>query len=394
MALIYLDHNAATPLDPRVLEAMLPYLKGKWGNASSRDHAYGWDASEAVEEARLRVAELIGAGHHEIVFTSGATESILIALHGLFPSFPPAGAPEPARKAGILASAVEHEAVLAPCRGLRARGVPVTVFPVRETGALDLLAFEAAVASARPALVCLMAANNETGVLSPLREGAAIAHAHGARFFTDAAQALGKIPLDARADGFDMAAFSAHKLCGPKGAGALYVRGGREALALEPLFSGGGQEGGLRGGTLNVPAIVGFGEACRLAGAEMAEETSRLRGLRDRLEAALLARIPGLRVNGDRGNRLANTSNLRFPGADARALIRDMHEVAVSTRSACSSGSGGPSHVLTAMGLSDEEAFASIRFSLGRTTTEADVDAAAEKVAASYARLPGRDPAG
>lgn len=384
--MIYLDHNATTPLDPRVLEAMLPFLKDRYGNASSRDHAFGWDARDAVEEARFQIAEIIHAHPREIFFTSGATESLALAIHGLFP----AGAPAPAGGAatgGLVTSAVEHDAALAPCLQLQRRGLAVAYLPVDALGRLAVEDLARACESQRPKLVSLMAANNETGVLFPFRECAAAAHAQGALFLLDAAQALGKLPLDAEADGFDLAVFSAHKLGGPKGIGALFVRGGREAVELEPLFSGGGQEAGLRGGTLDVPAIVGFGAACQLAAWEMQGETSRLRGLRDRLEAGLRARFPEIRVNGDAPNRLPNTSNLLFPGVDARACIRAMHDVAVSTRSACGSASTGPSHVLKAMGLSDDEAFASLRFSLGRANSESEIDLAVAKAADAYGSL-------
>jgi cysteine desulfurase len=387
---IYLDNNSTTPLDERVLVKMLPYLKDRWGNASSRDHAYGWDANDAVEEARSEVAALLNAKRNEVVFTGGATESLALALRGLFPNAVPtsiAPTSDASASSGILTSTVEHEAVLATCAVLRKSGIPVEYLPVDPAGKIDLQGLRTALESSHPKLVCLMAANNETGTLFPIRACAALAHAQGALFLTDAAQALGKIPLDAEADGFDLAAFSAHKINGPKGVGALYIRGGRESVPLEPLMPGGGQEGGLRGGTLNVPAIVGFGEACRLAREGMAEETSRLRKLRDGLEAALCGLFPELRINGDAENRLDNTSSLVFPGTDARFLIRDMHGLAASTRSACSSGSGSASHVLKAMGLSDDDAFASVRFSLGRFTTEKEIERTVEIASASYRKL-------
>ena len=378
--MIYLDHNATTPVDPRVLEAMLPWLRDNFGNAASRDHSLGWDASAAVEEARGHVASLLNAGHHEIFFTSGATESAALVLHGMFPS---------ADGRGIVASAVEHQAVLGACRSVARRGTRLRLVDVDAEGNLDRDALASLLREEPPALVCAMAANNETGVLFPLRACAEQAHAAGALLFADSAQALGKTPLDAASDGFDFAAFSAHKLYGPKGVGGLYIRGGREAARLEPL-SGGGQEGGQRAGTLNVAGIVGFGEACRLAAAESAEETARLRTLRDRLEAGLRERIPKIRSNGGGADRLANTANLAFPGCEAHALLRSMPNVAASTRSACSSGETGPSHVLTAMGLSEDLAFASIRFSLGRGTTEADIDAVTGTVAAAYLLSAGR----
>jgi cysteine desulfurase len=428
--MIYLDHNSTTPLDPRVLDAMLPYLKGKWGNAASREHAFGWDARDAVEDARGQVAALLNAKPNEIVFTSGATESIHIALYGLFLGPPSPGAPashasptspgfdssrpapaspdrsgilaSPADCLGILASAVEHEAVLAACGHLARRGTRVEMLGVDAEGRIDPAAIATAL-SARPArLICLMAANNETGVLTPLRACADLAHAQGGLLFTDAAQALGKIPLDAERDGFDFAGVSAHKLNGPKGIGALYVRNGGNGAdvgsggnggnggtdsSLYPLLAAGGQEGGLRGGTANVPAIVGFGEACRLAGMEMEARMEALRALRDRLETRIRERVPGARVNGGGADRLGNTANMVFPGVDARILIRDMHDVAVSTRSACSSGASGPSHVLKAMGLADADAYASVRFSLGADTTLHDIEYAADKAAASYRKL-------
>ncbi|MDB5105342.1 MAG: aminotransferase class [Fibrobacteres bacterium] len=396
--MLYLDHNATTPLDPRVLDAMLPWLRDKWGNASSRDHAYGWDARDAVEEARFQVAGLLNAGHHEIVFTSGATESIHIVLNGMFPPHTyPSGYPDPGgapgvsvgggTDSGLALSAVEHEALLGAAGTLKARGVPVDILGVDARGRLDPAALEGVLSARKPRLLALMAANNETGVTFPLAECAARAHAHGALFLTDAAQGLASISLDAAAQGFDFAALSAHKFYGPKGIGALYVRGGPAAIPLEPSLAGGGQEGGLRPGTLNVPAIVGFGEACRLALAERDGESARARGLRDRFEAELMARFPEVRVNGDREARLANTSNLLFPGADARTLIRGMHDVAASTRSACSSGASGPSHVLKAIGLADGDAYASIRFSLGRFTTAAEIDEAVAKCSAAYLTL-------
>lgn len=376
--MVYLDHNATTPLDPRVLEAMLPWLRGKWGNASSRDHAYGWDARDAVEDARAQVADLVHAGQHEIVFTSGASEAAALCLHGVADACP--------GPASLVLSAVEHDAVRGAARSAALRGARVRELPVDGEGRPDPAVLRALLSAERADLVCVQAANNETGVLPPLEELTQAAHTFGARVFADAAQAAGKVPLDLAALGVDFAALSAHKLYGPKGVGALYLRGGPAAAALRSPWDG-GQEGGLRSGTLDVPAIVGFGEACRLASAEMAGDAARMARLRDRLEATLLARYPQIRVHGAGAARLPNTSNLAFPGADGRALIRDMHDVAASTRSACSSGSSEPSHVLTAMGITAPDAFASIRFSLGRATTEADIDHAAVKAAEAYARI-------
>lgn len=382
---VYLDHNSTTPLDPRVETRMLPYLRGVFGNPSSRDHAFGWDARDAVEEAREEVASLIGAEAREIVFTSGATEAVHLALKGLFPA---AAAAHPR---GLLLSAVEHEAVRSAARSLAARGIPVETVPVDPAGSLRMGEFAAALDRCHPKVAALMAANNETGVLFPPREAAAAAHARGALLFTDASQAPGRIPLDVRADGMDLAAFSAHKLHGPKGVGALFLRGGPGGpVTLEPQLSGGGQEGGLRAGTLNVPGIVGFGEACRIARQTLAADAAHMACLRDRLESALEGRIPGLRILGDRKTRLPNTSNLLFPGAEAHALIRALHDVAVSTRSACSSGSEEASHVLLAMGLTPEEAHGCIRFSVGRATTREEIDQTVDMVAAAYPAFAAR----
>jgi cysteine desulfurase len=378
MPMVYLDHNAATPLDPRVLEAMLPWLRGKWGNASSRDHAFGWDARDAVEDARAHVADLLHAGPHEIVFTGGASESSALCLQGVADACP--------GPANLILSAVEHEAVRGAARALARRGAQVRELPVDGEGRPDPAVLSGMLAAERADLVCVQAANNETGVLPPFRELAEAARSKGARFFLDAAQAAGKIPLDLGGLDVDFAAVSAHKLYGPKGVGALFLRGGPEAAALRSPWDG-GQEGGLRSGTLDVPAIVGFGEACRLASAEMAGDAARMARLRDRLEAALRARFPQIRAHGAGAGRLPNTSNLSFPGAEGRALIRDMHDVAASTRSACSSGSSEPSHVLTAMGVAAPDAFASVRFSLGRATTEADIDHAVAKATEAYARV-------
>lgn len=374
---------------------MLPYLKGRFGNAASREHAFGWDARDAVDDARCHVAALINAKPNEIIFTAGATESIHIALYGLFscfpprisPAVPPASTSAPPHREGILASPVEHQAVRAACGRLASQGTPVDILGVDPEGRIDTDVLAAALRTRPAKLLCLMAANNETGVLFPIRESAAIAHARGCLLFTDAAQALGRTVIDAAADGFDLACFSAHKVNGPKGIGALFLRDGGADLSLDPLLSAGGQEGGLRGGTANVAAIVGFGEACRLAREEMARDGEELRALRDTLEALVLAGAPEARVNGGGADRLPNTSNLLFPGVDARILIRDMDDVAVSSRSACSSGSSSPSHVLKAMALSDEDAFASVRFSLGKSTASEDIAYAAEKVVASYRKL-------
>jgi cysteine desulfurase len=352
------------------------FLFDAFGNSSSRDHAFGWDAAEAVEEARCQVAELINAKTNEIIFTSGATEAINIALKGLL-----------GRK--ILTCSAEHAAVCETCVQMqKCWGTHVRYLSVDRNGQIDLGQGQTMIEKNSPGLVCLMLANNETGTIHPIQEISTITHRAGALFFSDLTQAVTKIPIDVRAMGIDLAAFSAHKMYGPKGVGALFVRGGEPQIELQPLIVGGGQQRGLRGGTLNVPGIVGFGEACRIAQLEMREEAARVARLRDKLEQALLAELSDVWINGDLSRRLPNTSNMGFTGVDARTLIRDMHDIAVSTRSACASeDSQGPSHVLKAMGLSDEEAYSCIRFSLGRFTTEDDIDYSIRKVTASVTKL-------
>ena len=365
---------------------MAPFFCREYGNVSSNDHQRGWVALDAVENARGYLSDLVNTAPPEIVFTSGATESINLALKGH------AIAAMARSRSGvgplILASTAEHEAVVATCRQLeRLWRVEVGYVPVNQFGRVDLENLTQRLNVAGPCLVVVMLANNETGTIQPIREIADVAHRAGALLFSDVTQAAGKIPIDFPAQGIDLAAFSAHKMYGPKGVGAVFVRGGEPKIELEPLITGGGQERGLRAGTLNVPGIVGFGEACRIAAEEMEEESVRVRRLRDRLEKTLLAELPDLWVNGDTAQRLPNTTNIGFGGIDARTLIRDMHDVAVSTRSACSSGEPGPSHVLKAMGLTDDQAYASIRFSLGRFTTDAEIDHVIGRVLSSVRKL-------
>jgi cysteine desulfurase len=374
---IFLDYNATTPLDPRVAAVMQPFFGECFGNPSSRDHVFGWNAAKAVDEARELVAALVNASPREIVFTSGTTESINLAIHGI------------ARSCDrIIVAATEHDAVLAVCRQQEGFiGIPVVTLGVNRAGQTDAEELRRALRSSSRALVAISLANAETGVVQPVAELMGIAHEHNAITFCDLAQAAGKLSIDVQTLGIDLAAFSAHKMHGPMGVGALFVRQREPALTLEPLIVGGGQEHGQRGGTLNVPGIVGFGAACRIARSECAAESRRIAALRDRLESAILKRISTTHVNGGREQRLTNTSNITFTGLDARALIRDMYDVAVSTRSACSTGAGQPSHVLKAMGLTDDDALASIRFSLGRFTTAAEIDAVIEKLVTSVARL-------
>ncbi|MEW5791754.1 MAG: cysteine desulfurase family protein [Pseudomonadota bacterium] len=359
---IYLDHNATTPLAPEVLAAMLPFLQKGFANPSSPSGP-GGRVKTAMGEARKAVAALLGADPAEIVFTSGATESNHTAILGALSAAP--------GKRHIITSIVEHPSILLMCRHLEGLGVPVTYLPVDRHGALDLDGLKAAM---RPdtALVSLMWANNETGVLFPIAEAAAIVRAHGALFHTDATQAVGKLPIDLCEVPVDMLSFSGHKLHGPKGVGVLYVRKG---YALPPLFHG-HQERGRRGGTENVPAIIGLGVACRLAQTAMSHELMRMGALRDRLEEGILAFMPCARIHGQDVPRVPNTSNVGFATLDAEAILHRLERegVIAATGAACAAGGNEPSHVLMAMGRTQEEALASIRFSLGRDTSEADID--------------------
>lgn len=367
---IYLDYNATTPVDPRVLERMLPYFREQFGNASSKGHAFGWAAEEAVDQAREAVAALLGADPAEIVFTSGATEAINTALKGVVEAYA-------AKGRHLVTVQTEHSAVLDTCRTLERQGCSVTYLPVGPDGRVDLDTLAAALTD-ETILVAVMWANNETGVLQPIPQIAALVRERGILFMTDATQAVGKVPV--RVDHADLLACSAHKFYGPKGVGALYVRRRNPRVRLVPLLNGGGQERALRGGTLNVPGIVGMGAAAEVARAEQPAEAARLGILRDRLETRLTEAVPALRVNTGAAPRLPQTSSLTFPGLRAANLMAELRDLALSAGSACSSGSGRPSHVLKAMGLSDAEALATLRFSLGRFTTDEDVDAAVEQV--------------
>lgn len=369
---VYLDHNATTPCDPRVVEAMVPYFTQSFGNAASRSHSFGWQAKEAVELAREQVAALIGAEPQEIIFTSGATESDNLAIKGVFEAYASKGN-------HIITCATEHKAVLDTCRHIEKIGGDVTYLPVNSSGSLDLQQLEAAI-TAQTVLIAVMYANNETGVLHPVKEISAIARKHGVIFFTDAAQAAGKIPVDVNADGIDLLALTAHKMYGPKGIGALYVRRRNPRVRLAPQMDGGGHERGLRSGTLNVPAIVGFGKACELAKQEMSRDAAVLSKLRDRLEHELL-KIPEVYVNGDSVQRLPHVTNLSFKDVESEALLTGLNRsIALSSGSACTSALIEPSYVLKAMGLSDELAYSSLRFALGRFTSAEEIDYAIEQV--------------
>jgi cysteine desulfurase len=372
---VYLDYHATTPVDPRVLTDMLPYFGERFGNAASRQHAWGWEAKDAVDEARARVAALINASAAEITFTSGASESNNLALKGVVAS-------QRGRGNHVVTSAVEHKSVLDVCKSFAAEGCDVTVVGVRPDGLVDLDALERAV---RPGtiLVSVMAANNEIGTVQPLAAMAAIAHAHGALFHTDAAQAAGKVPIDVIAADVDLLSLTAHKFYGPKGSGALFIRRRRPRIAIPAQIDGGGQEGGLRSGTLNVPGIVGLGRAAEICRLEMAEEARRLGALRDRLLEGLRQALAGaVHVNGTMTPRLPHNLHVSFDGVQGEALLLALGDLAVSTGSACASGSQAVSHVMEAIGETGERGRASIRFGLGRATSDADVVFAIDRVAA------------
>jgi cysteine desulfurase len=374
---VYLDNQATTPCDPRVVAAMLPWFSERFGNPHSAEHALGREAEAAVETARGQVAALIGADAREVVFTSGATESNNIAIKGAARFA--AGMDDPRRR--IVTVATEHKCVLESVADLAAEGFEPVVLPVRRDGLLDPDTLREALR--RPTLlVSVMAVNNETGVVQDLPALAALARASGALFHSDAAQAVGKIPLDVAAWGIDLLSASGHKLYGPKGAGALYVRR-RPRVRLAPLFSGGGQERGVRSGTLATPLLVGLGEACRIAGDEMAADT-RIAGLRDRLLAALSDAVPGLIVNASQTARIAGNLNLTFPAATAAGIMADHPDLCVSTGSACSSAEVEPSYVLRALGIGDAAARRTLRIGIGRFTSAADIDFAADCLAAAH----------
>ena len=377
---IYLDNQATTPCDPRVVAAMLPYFSEAFGNPHSVEHALGREAEAAVARARAEVAALIGATPREIVFTSGATESNNLAIKGAARFA--ARMENPRRR--LITLATEHKCVLQATADLAEEGFEPVFLPVRPDGRLDPEALRMALATPT-LLVSVMAANNETGVLQDITALATLAQQAGALFHTDAAQAAGKIPIDVAAQGIDLLSISGHKLYGPKGVGALYVRH-RPRVRLAPLISGGGQERGLRSGTLPAPLIVGFGAACRIAGAEMAAEAERLAGLRERLLARLDDAIPGISVNGSREHRLAGNLNLAFPAARAETLLADLPDLCLSTGSACSSAAVEPSYVLGAMGVPAEVAARSLRIGIGRFTSAAEIDLAAAMLIAAHAR--------
>ena len=375
---IYLDNNATTPMDPRVLDAMVPYFTQKFGNAASRNHAFGWVAEEAVDYAREQVAKIIGATEKEIIFTSGATEADNLAIKGVFEMYQEKGN-------HIITAVTEHKAVLDTCKHIEKLGGKVTYLPVKEDGMIDLNELEAAMTK-ETILVSIMYGNNEIGVIQPIKEIAAIAHKYGALFMTDATQAVGKIPVDVNADGIDLLAFTAHKIYGPKGVGALYVRRKGPRVKVTAQMDGGGHERGMRSGTLNVPGIVGFGKACELCMQEMESEAKRLSALRDKLQKSLLE-LEESYVNGNVEHRLPHVANISFKYVEGEGLMMAMKDLAVSSGSACTSASLEPSYVLKSLGLSDDLAHSSIRFGLGRFTTEEEVDYAIEVTKKSVTHL-------
>jgi cysteine desulfurase len=378
---VYLDYHATTPVDPRVLAAMLPYFTERFGNPASRQHAYGWEAQEAVDRARAQVAALVNGSANEIVFTSGATESNNLAIKGAARAAraDAAGGGEGRGRDEIITVATEHKSVLDSCRRLEQEGFGVTVLGVTAEGFVDLDALRDAL-TGRTLLVSVMAANNEIGTVQPLAPIAALVHERGALLHTDAAQAAGKVPIDAPAAGIDLLSLTGHKYYGPKGAGALYVRRQKPKIRLSGLIDGGGHEQGLRSGTLNVPGIVGLGAAAEICRLEMAAEGARLAAMRDRLLAGLRRNLEGVRLNGPASARLPHNLHVSFEDVDGEALLLALGDLAVSTGSACSSGSQAPSHVLQAIGAVGDRAGASIRFGLGRGTTDAEIDFAIERV--------------
>ncbi|MBE2231362.1 MAG: IscS subfamily cysteine desulfurase [Chitinophagaceae bacterium] len=376
---VYLDHNATTPCDPRVVEAMIPYFTNSFGNAASRNHPFGWQAEEAVDYAREQVARLIGADPKEIIFTSGATEGDNLAIKGVFEMYASKGN-------HIITCNIEHKAVLDTCKHVEKEGGEVTYLKVKENGLIDLAELEAAI-KPTTILIAIMYANNEIGTIMPMKEISAIARKHGVLLFTDATQAVGKIPVDVNKDGIDLLAFTAHKMYGPKGVGALYVRRKNPRVKVTAQIDGGGHERGMRSGTLNVPGIVGFGKACELAINEMEEEGKRLSVLRDKLESALL-KIEEAYVNGDKEHRLPHVSNISFKYVEGEGLMMGFNKnIAVSSGSACTSASLEPSYVLKALGLGDDLAHSSLRFGLGRFTTEEQIDYTIEQVSNTVNKL-------
>lgn len=376
---IYLDNNATTPMDPRVLETMTPFFLQHFGNAASRNHSFGWEAEEAVDYAREQVAKLIGADAKEIIFTSGATEADNLAIKGVFEMYASKGN-------HIITVTTEHKAVLDTCKHIEKLGGEVTYLDVNADGLIDLSVLESAI-KPNTILIAIMYANNEIGVVQPVKEISAIAKKHGILFFTDATQAVGKIPVDVLKDGIDLMAFSSHKMYGPKGIGALYVRRKNPRVKVTAQIDGGGHERGMRSGTLNVPGIVGFGKACEIAKTDMEKDTKHIIALRDKLENALL-QLEESYLNGNKEHRLPHVSNISFKYVEGEGLMMGFNKnIAVSSGSACTSASLEPSYVLKALGLGDDLAHSSLRFGLSRFTTEEEIDYTIQAVSNTVLKL-------
>lgn len=381
---IYLDNNATTQVDPKVLEAMLPYFCEKFGNAASRNHAYGWEAEDAVDKARHQVADVIGAESKEIIFTSGATEGNNIAIKGIAAMYADRGK-------HVISQVIEHKAVIDPCKWLEQQGFRVTFLPVDRYGLVDLDELKAAMTD-DTILVSIMHGNNEIGTLHPIGEIGAICKAHGAFFHTDCCQTFGKVPIDVKEMGIDLLTCSGHKIHGPKGIGAMYVRRKKPRVRCEAVLHGGGHERGMRSGTLNVPGIVGLGEAAEMCRAHMATEVEQLRKLRDRLKDGLFSRLDEIYLNGHPTERTPNNLNISFAYVEGESMMMGFKEIAVSSGSACTSASLEPSYVLKALGVGDELAHSSIRFSVSRFNTAEEIDLAIERVVETTNHLRNMSP--
>jgi cysteine desulfurase len=376
---IYMDNHATTPVDPRVVEAMLPFFTDRFGNAASRNHSFGWAAEEAVENARAQIARLINATPKEIIFTSGATESDNLAIKGVAEMY---------REKGnhIITQATEHKAVLDTCKRLEKYGFEVTYLPVEKDGRVNLEDLERAI-TPKTILITIMYANNEIGTVQPVAEIGRIAKAHNVLFHVDGVQAVGKIPVDVQKDGIHLMSISAHKIYGPKGVGALYVRRKNPRVQVASQIDGGGHERGMRSGTLNVPGIVGLGKACEICQEEMAVESVRMAGLRDRLKKNIMGKLDEVYINGSLDHRLPNNLNISFAYVEGESLLMGINDVAVSSGSACTSATLEPSYVLKALGVGEDLAHTSIRFGLGRFNTEEEVDYVAQRVVETVSRL-------
>src|SRR5216683_1151167 len=376
---IYMDNHATTPVDPRVVEAMLPYFNDKFGNAASRNHSFGWTAEEAVENARGQIARLVNASPKEIIFTSGATESNNLAIKGVAEMY---------REKGnhIITQVIEHKAVLDTCKRLEKQGYRVTYLPVSKDGLIDLDELKRAIDD-KTILVTIMAANNEIGVLQPIAEIGKLCHERGVIFHSDATQAVGKVPIDVIKQNLDLISISAHKMYGPKGVGALYVRRKNPRVQISPIIDGGGHERGMRSGTLNVPGIAGLGKACAICYEHMPQESRRMAALRDRLREKIMSSLDEVYINGSAEHRLPGNLNISFAYVEGESLLMGINDVAVSSGSACTSATLEPSYVLKALGTGDDLAHSSIRFGLGRFNTETEVDYVAERVVETVERL-------